>query len=299
MKNIIIFIYLLFIIGLVNVTMAEDKVRVITTLTDLASLAEEIGGEKVEATALARGTQDPHRIEVLPSYMMKLRKADLFLTVGMDLDMWALPLRDGSRNANLVVTDCSKNIKRLEVPTYNLDPSYGDIHIYGNPHYWLDPENGKVMMQAILDGLQQVSPENYDYFKKNMDEFIAKLDEKIIVWKQLMEPVTNHKIIFYHNSWPYFVNRFGLNVVNFVEPKPGIPPSPLHTAKLLNQVQNQGVRVLAMEPYFDDRVPNMLARESEAKVVKLAQSVGAVDEVKDYISLFDYNIRILLEAYNH
>ena len=127
---------------------AKDKIRIITTLPDLASLAGAVGGERVEATALAKGTQDPHNIEVLPSYMIKLRRAHLFLMVGMDLDLWAFPLRDGSRNAKLVVVDCSENIQRLEIPAFNINPSHGDIHIYGNPHYWLDPENGAIIMKT-------------------------------------------------------------------------------------------------------------------------------------------------------
>jgi ABC-type Zn uptake system ZnuABC Zn-binding protein ZnuA len=296
MKRTFLFFILLSIVCFGSL-FAEDKVRIVTTLTDLASLAEVVGGDKVEVQALAKGTQDAHQIEVLPSYMMKLRKADLFILVGMDLDMWAYQLRDGSRNSDLVVVDCSQEIHRMEVPTRNVNPSQGHLHIYGNPHYWLDPENGKVIMNAIVKGLEQVAPEHHDYFLENMNNYSKQLDYNIEEWQKEVEAVKGEKIIFYHNSWPYFVERFGFEIANFIEPKPGIPPSPSHTAKLIKQVKDQSIKVIAMEPYFDDRVPKMIAKQTGAKVVILPQSVGGVEEVKNYIQLFDYNIQTLLEAF--
>lgn len=295
-----IFLSLIFIATLFSGSLfAEDKVKIITTLTDLASLAEVVGGDKVEVQALAKGTQDPHQIEVLPSYMMKLRKADLFFLVGMDLDMWAYQLRDGSRNSDLIVIDCSVEIERLEIPTRNVNPSQGHLHIYGNPHYWLDPENGKSIMKAILNGLEKAAPEHYDYFFENMTNYSKKLDAKIVEWQKQIEPIKGERIIFYHNSWPYFLERFGLEIANFIEPKPGIPPSPSHTANLLRQVKNESIKVIAMEPYFDDRVPKMIARQTDARVIVLPQSVGGVKEVKDYIQLFDYNLGKLIEAFRN
>jgi zinc/manganese transport system substrate-binding protein len=298
MKNIFllsIFMAVIFIGSL----FAKDKVKIVTTLTDLASLAEVVGGDKVEVQALAKGTQDPHQIEVLPSYMMKLRKADLFILVGMDLDMWAYQLRDGSRNSNLIVIDCSQEINRLEIPTQSVNPSQGHIHIHGNPHYWLDPENGKAIMQAILYGLEKVAPEHSEFFHQNMNNYIKQLDSKMVEWQKKVEPIKGEKIIFYHNSWPYFVERFGFKIANFVEPKPGIPPSPSHTANLLKQVKSESIKVIALEPYFDDRVPKMIAKQTGAKVVILPQSVGGVKEVKDYIQLFDYNLNKLIEAFGN
>ena len=268
------------------------------TLAKVNDSFEILGGDKVEVQALAKGTQDPHQIEVLPSYMMKLRKADLFILVGMDLDMWAYQLRDGSRNSKLIVIDCSEEINRMEVPTRNVNPSQGHIHIYGNPHYWLDPENGKQIMKAILNGLEKVAPEYYGYFLENMNNYSNKLDEKMMEWQQKIEPIKGKKIIFYHNSWPYFVQRFGFESANFIEPKPGIPPSPSHTATLLKQVKNESIKVIALEPYFDDRVPKMIARQTGANVVVLPQSVGGVKEVNTYIQLFEYNINKLLDAFH-
>lgn len=300
MKKInLILIASLFLFALSNPLQSRDKIKVITTLTDLASLSQAVGGDRVEVEALVKGTQDPHQIEVLPSYMVKLRNADLFVIIGMDLEMWAYPLRDGSRNAKLLLVDCSTNIERLEVPTYKVDPSHGDIHLYGNPHYWLDPKNGKVIMQAIFEGLVKVSPEDYAYFENNMKTYSQKLDEKIKEWQTRAETLKGKQVIFFHNSWPYFNRRFGIEAANFIEPKPGIPPSPSHTARLIQQVKEQGIKVIAKEPFFDDRVPKMISRQTGAKLVVLPTSVGGVPEVKDYIGLFDYIIETLSKAFEN
>lgn len=300
MKKInLILIASLFLFALSNPLQSRDKIKVITTLTDLASLTQAVGGDRVDVEALVKGTQDPHQIELLPSYMVKLRNADLFVIIGMDLEMWAYPLRDGSRNAKLLLVDCSTNIERLEVPTYKVDPSHGDIHLYGNPHYWLDPENGKVIMQAIFEGLVKVSPENYAYFENNMTAYSQKLDEKIKEWQTRAETLKGKQVIFFHNSWPYFNRRFGIEAANFIEPKPGIPPSPSHTARLIQQVKEQGIKVIAKEPFFDDRVPKMISRQTGAKLVVLPTSVGGVPEVKDYIGLFDYIVEALVKAFEN
>jgi zinc/manganese transport system substrate-binding protein len=297
MKKLCLFllIFLLISVGVESLS-AKDMIRVITTLPDLASLATAVGGDRVQVEALVKGTQDPHSIEVLPSYMVKLRKADIFLIIGMDLDVWAYPLRDGSRNAKLLTVDCSKNIEKLEVPSYKVDPSYGDIHLYGNPHYWLDPANGKAIMATIVDALSQVSPEYHNEFEGNMQAYDRKLDEKMKEWEAEMSPYLDAPAIFYHNSWPYFVQRFGLRVVDFVEPKPGIPPSPSHITKLIQQVKEQGVKVIAMEPFYDDRVPKLISRETGAKVVTVAPSVGGNNTIQDYIGLFDFDVRVLTES---
>ncbi|MDZ7319560.1 MAG: metal ABC transporter substrate-binding protein [candidate division KSB1 bacterium] len=288
-----------FLIALSHPLQSKDKIKVITTLTDLASLTQAVGGDRVEVEALVKGTQDPHQIEVLPSYMVKLRNADLFVIIGMDLEMWAYPLRDGSRNSKLLLVDCSQNIERLEVPTYKVDPSHGDIHLYGNPHYWLDPENGKLMMQTIFEALVKVSPEDYAYFENNLKAYRQKLDEKMAEWQTKAEALKGKQVIFFHNSWPYFNRRFGVVAANFIEPKPGVTPSPSHTARLIQQVKDQGIQVIAKEPFFDDRVPKMISRQTGAKLVVLPTSVGGVPEVKDYVGLFDYIIDTLVKAFEN
>jgi zinc/manganese transport system substrate-binding protein len=280
-------------LALLSTVSAKEPLRVVTTTSDLAALVRTVGGNRVQVDALVKGTQDPHHIEVLPSYMMKLRQADLFFTIGMDLDLWALPLRDGSRNANLVMIDCSSAIQRLEIPTSDVNAGMGDIHIYGNPHYWLDPENGKVLLQTISTQLTSLSPADGPFFEANRQAYTARLTEKIKEWQTLLAPFQGQSLIFYHNSWPYFLKRFGLQAANFIEPKPGISPSPAHTQQLIRQIHDHSIKAIAMEPFFDSRVPKMISAQTGAKVLLLPSSVGGVKEAVDYIALFDYIVTTL------
>ena len=299
MKKEKLFIFLVFTLTTIApLVFAKDVVHVVASTPDLAALAQAVGGDLVKVESLIKGTQDPHNIEVLPSYMVKLRNADVFLIIGMDLDQWAFPLRDGSRNARLLTVDCSKTINRLHVPTSKIDASYGDIHIYGNPHYWLDPQNGRIILETILDALAQVSPENAPVFQQNVRAYSQKLEEKMKEWQAAMAPYREHRIIFYHDSWPYFQQRFGLEIVDFIEPKPGIVPSPSHTARLLEEVGQQQIKVIAMEPFYDERVPDLISRQTGAHVVVVAPSVGSVKGVDDYIQLFDYNVKSLVDAFS-
>jgi zinc/manganese transport system substrate-binding protein len=273
-----------------------EKIAVVTTMPDLASLVQSVGGDRVQAACLVRGDQDPHHLEVLPSYMMKLRRAELFFIIGMDLEPWAMPLRDGSRNNRLQTIDCSKSIQRLEIPTSNVNPSHGDIHIYGNPHYWLDPENGKEIAKTIGDALTQVSPQDKEMFTANLLLFQKQLDEKIKSWQALMAPHHGKRIIFYHNSWPYLVKRFDLVAANFIEPQPGVAPSAGHIQALIRQIREQKINLIVMEPFYDKKIPLMLSRETGVKIVILPSSVGGVKEANDYIGLFDYIFITLHQA---
>jgi len=289
-KPILIFVLMFFAFSIANA-----KIRVVTTLSDLADLTKQVGGDKVDVDYIVRGTQNPHFIEVKPSYMLKLRNADIFVMIGMELELWAQQIIDGSRNSNLLVLDCSKGIQKIEIPV-RLDASQGDVHRYGNPHYWLDPENAKVILQEILNILAQVSPSDHDYFKSNMDNYIKKLDAKITEWKKIMAPLKGAKFVAYHSSWSYFANRFGLVVAGFVEPKPGIPPTPSHTVELIQLVKEANIRVVVLEPFYDDSAPNQIARMTNATVLRLPTSVGGVDGVEDYLSLIDYDVKTLASA---
>jgi zinc/manganese transport system substrate-binding protein len=283
----------LFCLALTGISLANEPLRVVTSTSDLAALVRAVGGERVRVDALAQGTQDPHQIEVLPSYMMKLRQADLFFIIGMDLDLWAPSLRDGSRNAKLVMTDCSSSIQRLEVPTSEVNPGMGDIHLYGNPHYWLDPENGKVLLQTIATHLTSLSPADGPFFEANRQAYAARLTQKIKEWQTALSPYQGQSLIFYHDSWPYFLHRFGLKAANFIEPKPGISPSPTHTQELIRQIQNQKIKAIALEPFYDARVPRMIGAQTGARVLVLPSSVGGVKEAVDYIALFDYIVNTI------
>jgi ABC-type Zn uptake system ZnuABC Zn-binding protein ZnuA len=277
------------------VATAGGTVRVVTSLPDLADLVRQVGGDRVQVDFIVRGNQNPHFVEVKPSYMMKLRSADIFLLIGMDLELWAPQIVDGSRNAKLEVVDLSRRIRKLEVPN-RLDASQGDVHRYGNPHYWLDPRNIRIVVEDIVVALARVSPEDEALFRANADSYLGALEKQIRRWEETMKPFTGRKIITFHKSWTYFADWLGLEVAGQVEPKPGIPPSPSHSAELIQLIRAGTIKAIVVEPFYDMTAPEQIAGASSAKVVRLATSSGGVEEANDYISLMDYNIRTLAAA---
>jgi ABC-type Zn uptake system ZnuABC Zn-binding protein ZnuA len=274
---------------------SSAAVRVVTSLPDLADFVKQIGGDRVKVDCIARGDQNPHFIEVKPSYMMKLKSADVFLTIGMELELWAQQLVDGSRNSSLDVVDLSRGIDKLEVPT-RLDASQGDVHRFGNPHYWLDPRNVRVITSEIVSALAKVSPSDQKFFETNADAYVHVLEERIAGWQELMRPFAGSKIITFHKSWSYFANWLGLDIVDQVEPKPGIPPSPSHTAELINKIRQLKIKAIVVEPFYDTSAPEQLARSTGARVLSLATSVGGVSEATSYIALIDYDVKTLAAA---
>ena len=281
---------------LLAVVPAEGAVRVVTSTTDLASIAREVGGGAVQVDSITRGGQDPHFVELLPSYMVQVRRADVYVKVGMDLDYWAQAIIDGSRNAKLLVVDASSAVpvaRRLEVPA-RTDASMGDVHKYGNPHYWLDPENGKLIARAIADGLKKADPGHAGSYESNLQAFVKRLDAKIADWRRRAAPLRGMRIVTYHNSWPYLARAFGLEVVDFLEPKPGVKPSPSHVNRLIRTIKDRGVVVIAHEPYFEKRTPELISRQTGIPRVVLPPSVGGVPEVRDYVALFEHDLDVLL-----
>ncbi len=281
-----------------------EKVNVATSTSDLADLVRIIGGEKVKVVSLSRGNQDPHFVEPRPSMVMQVKNADVLVRIGMDLDLWVQSLMDASGNSKVMYggpghLDASGRIEKLEVPVGKVDASMGDIHIYGNPHYWLDPENAKPILERIVNRLCEALPSESEYFKKNYRDYVQKLDSSIAVWEEKMKPYTGTKIVTYHNSWPYFAKRFGLEIVGFAEPKPGIPPTPSHIVSLVEKIKKEKVKVIVVEPYFNLKLAESIAEKSGAKVVVLPTSVGGLPEVKTYLDLFEYNIGRLSEAFQN
>lgn len=271
-----------------------SQINIVTSTTDLKSIVEAVGGEKVKTFSIARGNQNIHSVEVLPSYIMKITKAKLYAKIGMGLDQWADPLIDGARNEDLLVVDCSKEINKLDVPNYKVDASHGDVHPYGNPHYWLDPNNGIIIAKEIHDALIKLSPENTAYFDRRYAEFKQLIQEKQLVWAQMMAAYKGTKIVVYHDDWRYFTEAFGFDIAGFVEPKPGLEPTPSHLYKLSNIIKSENVKLIGFQPYFSEQAPNSLAAETGAKAVKLATSVGCVDDVSTYTDIFDYNLKTMI-----
>jgi ABC-type Zn uptake system ZnuABC Zn-binding protein ZnuA len=283
---------------------ADSKIQIMTATTDLAALAEEVGGDKVNVESVARGYQDPHFVEAKPSFLLKLRHADLLIVVGLELEIgWLPPLITQSTNPKIQVAapgylDASRFAKILEIPTGQVTRAEGDVHPQGNPHYWLDPENGLRIAKGIQTKLSEMRPNDAAYFAERYNSFEQRIKQADEKWLAEMKPYAGRKIVTYHRSWPNFAEHFGLNVVGYVEPRPGIPPSPQHTVELIGMMKRDGVKVIAVEPYFDLKTPNAVARETGGQVVVLTPSVGGEKEITDYFKLFDYDIAKLKQAFD-
>jgi ABC-type Zn uptake system ZnuABC Zn-binding protein ZnuA len=277
------------------------QLKVVSTLTDLQSITKLIGGENVDVFAIATGFQNPHFVDPKPSYILKLARADVFVTVGLDLEIgWVPPLLNSARNSKIEkggegYVDASVNIPLLQVPT-SASRGQGDIHVFGNPHYWLDPVNGKIIARNIFDALLRVDPDHRAQYEGNLKKFNETVDLKTKEWTDKMRPYAGAKIIAYHNEWPYFEQRFGLQIVDFLEPKPGIPPTPSQLLKVINEIKRDHIKIIIISPYFTTESADLVARSSGSKVVTLATSVGANEHIKTYYDLFDYNISQLVDA---
>ena len=273
--------------------------ELVATTEDLAALAREVGGDKVKVEALAKGYQDPHFVEPKPSFILKLHRADLLLVVGRELEIgWLPPLVQQSRNREIQpggerYLDASLTAEILEIPTGAITRAMGDVHPLGNPHYWLDPANGRRVAEAIRDKLSTISPEDAEYFAGRYADFDRRLAEAEARWETQMAPWRGTRIVTYHNSWPNLCKRFGLEVVGYVEPRPGIPPSPRHTIELIGEIKRQGVHVIVVEPYFDLKTPGKIAEQTGAEVLVLMPSVGGEKDIKTYFDLFDHDVAAL------
>jgi len=281
---------------------ARAAVNVVASTEDLAAIAREVGGDKVKVDAIGRGYQDPHFVEAKPSFIFTLNKAQLLVVVGRELEIgWLPPLILQSRNAKIQpgadgYLDASLTVKILEIPTGQITRAMGDVHPLGNPHYWLDPGNGRRIARAIQQKLAQVRPGDAAYFEARYADFDKRLADAEKRWDAMMAPYKGLKVVTYHRSWPNFTKRFGLEVIGYVEPRPGIPPSPSHTLELIAEMKRQNVKLLLVEPYFDLKTPNSIARETGGKVLVMPPSVGGEKEITDYVKLFDYDLDLLVKA---
>ena len=303
MRKIIILLTLL--LGLSGFAYGKDTINVLTTTEDLKSITEAIGGAKVKVDSLARGYQDPHFVAAKPSFMMKAKNADLFMVIGLELEIgYEELIINGSRNQRIRIgqpgyLDVSEGVSLLEVPTTTkIDRSMGDVHPMGNPHYWLDPENVKIVAYNIANRLSELSPDNAQYFQGNLISFDKKIDEKMAEWNKKMVPFKGRKIAIYHRSWPYFVDRFGLVIACELEPKPGIPPSPAHLKEVIDIMKRDKVGVILMEVFYDEKPAQFVASQTGAKVIVVPNSVGGTKEANDYIGLMDTIVNKLADAFN-
>jgi ABC-type Zn uptake system ZnuABC Zn-binding protein ZnuA len=280
---------------------AEDRIQVVTTTTDLRSLTEAVGGERVAAVSLVPANMDAEDYQPKPQDVLRLKNARLLVRVGLDYDLWVdRPLaqvgRAEIRRGGPAYVDASFGIAVLELRGMSVGPSDGHAHGSGNPHYWLDPKNAEIITGTLLEALARIDPANAAAYETNRQVFLARLNAKLAEWETKLAPLQGMPIVAYHNSWPYFARRFRLDFVGFIETKPGVPPSPSHLAGIVKTMRERNVRIVVREPQEPERDVAFVASKTGALVVKLAASVGALPRTDDYIALFDANVEALTSA---
>src|SRR5438128_11612864 len=279
------------------------KLNVVTATTDMAALAQEVGGDRINVESIARGYQDPHFVEAKPSFLLKLRQADLLVVVGLQLEIgWLPPLVTQSGNPRIQqgaagYLDASQFAEILDIPTGPVTRAMGDVHPLGNPHYWLDPDNGRRIAKGIAAKLGEMDPGDSVYFQQRFQDFDKRLTAAEQKWDAEMKPFRGRKIVTYHNSATNFAKHFHVDVIGYVEPRPGIPPTPTHTIELVGLMKRENCKLVLVEPYFDLKTPNSIGSSTGAKVVVYLPSVGGEKQVTNYFELFDYDIALLTKAF--
>jgi zinc/manganese transport system substrate-binding protein len=277
------------------------KIRVVATTPDLASVAREIGGDAVDVTALAKPTEDPHFVDAKPSHIVTLNRADVLIEGGAELELgWLPPLLESARNGKIAAGApgrivASQGVKMLEIPT-TFDRSKGDVHSLGNPHFLIDPVNVKIIAAEIADHLAQVDPESAPLYKANLTKFNTKLDAKFAQWRDQLAPFKGAKIVTYHKDFVYFAERFNLQIVETLEPKPGIAPSPAHLAKVIEAMKAASAHVILVQPYQNRKTAETVARQTGAVVVDTPQQPGARPDTPTYFDMMDRLVTTLATA---
>jgi zinc/manganese transport system substrate-binding protein len=283
------------------ITSAHAKLNVVATVPDLGSLAREIGGDKVEVTTLAKPTEDPHFVDARPSFVVALRNADVLIEGGAELEIgWLPPLLQNARNPKIELgkpgrVQASSGIRLMNVPA-NVTRAAGDVHALGNPHFMTDPIIAKAVAQHIAQSFAAVDAANAAFYDANAKKFEAAINAKLQEWGTALLPFKGQSVVAYHDSWPYFAHRFGLNIDIFLEPKPGIPPSPSHLAEVIALMKTQHVKAIIVEPFHDRKVAERVASATGAKVVDFAQYPGALPNTDTYVKLMDALVSRLAAA---
>jgi len=306
MKKQSLTIYLSFLFLFLTVTSAQaKKLYIVTTTTDIASITKEIGGDFVSVDSIAKGSQDPHYIQAKPSYMVKLNRADLLIYQGLQLEIgWLHLLIKGARNSKVGPLqpghlDLSSVIQPLEIPLGDLDRSMGHVHPQGNPHYNLSPSNAIKMANAITDQLILLDQDNEITYRKNLNEFVLKVNDRLSNWKSRLNKILNKKVVVFHRTWIYLFTEFGIDQIGTIEKLPGVPPTPMHLAKIKNLIEQNNVRVIIQASYYDSEFSNLLSEKTGAKTVVLPAFVGGVSEATNYFSTIEYIVTELENAFSN
>ncbi|MGI8889362.1 MAG: metal ABC transporter substrate-binding protein [Chthoniobacterales bacterium] len=286
---------------LVTTIVAEAKINVVTTLPDCGALAREIGGANVDVTVLAKPTEDPHFVDARPSFVVKLREADVLIDGGAELEVgWLPPLLQNARNPKIQAgqpgrVEASQGIRLMEIPG-QLSRAAGDVHAMGNPHFMVDPIIAKAVAQHLATAFAAVDPAQAATYQANEKKFEETINSKLQEWGAKLLPYKGQSLVAYHDSWPYFAHRFGFNINLFLEPKPGIPPSPSHLAEVIAQMKAQKIKAIIVEPYHNRKIAEKVAQSTGAKVVDFAQFPGALPNTDTYVKLIDTLVNNLAAA---
>ena len=292
---------LIALLAVTSAAFAQDRVQVITTTTDLRSLTEAVGGDRVAAVSLVPPNLDAEEYQPKPQDVLRLKQARLLVRVGLDYDLWLDRLlaqvgRSEISRGGPAYVDASFAIAVLELRGMSVGPGDGHAHGSGNPHFWLDPKNAETITANIVEALARIDPANAKTYEVNRQAFLTRLNAKLTEWESKLGALKAMPIVAYHNSWPYFARRFRLDVIGFIETKPGVPPSPSHLAAIVRDMRARGARIVLREPHEPERDVAFVASRAGAQVVTLAASVGALPGADDYISLFDVNVAALTKA---
>ena len=288
-------------LSLTTALTAQAKLNVVTTLPDCAAIAREIGGDNVDVSILAKPTEDPHFVDARPSFVVKLRQTDVLIDGGAELEMgWLPPLLQNARNPKIEVgqpgrVEASQGIRLMEVPG-QLTRAAGDVHAMGNPHFMVDPIIAKAVAAHIANAFATVDPAHAAAYQANERKFDETINAKLQEWGAKLLPFRGQSLVAYHDSWVYFAHRFGFNISIFLEPKPGIPPSPSHLVEVIAQIKAQKIKAIIVEPYHNRKIAEKVAESTGAKVVDFAQFPGAMPDTDTYVKLIDALVNHLAEA---
>ena len=281
-----------------SVSQASAQLRVVATTPDLASVAREIGGDRVNVVALAKPTEDPHFVAAKPSFIVTLNRADALIEGGAELELgWLPPLLENARNGKIAAgapgrVVASEGIRLLEIPT-SFDRSKGDIHSLGNPHFMVDPVSAKIVARNIASHLGQIDPKDAATYNSNLARFNSRIDSKLADWQKQLAPYRGAKIVTYHRDFIYLAQRFGLSIVDELEPKPGIAPSPSHLAQVILEMKRNNARVILVQPFQNRKTAETVARQTGAAVLDTPQQPGAVSGTTTYFDMVDNLVRQL------